>query len=935
MPASGTNTYPRPDHSALQLPCGDQNCQRYFKTAAGRTKHRLSAHPTIPQPVPGSNQHREDDIPHADDVPFIAGDQFEVPRQSSPLPDVNVEFFGPGNHLYRNYHKDLDGRPCDNNGTFLPPGTPPSPPVARPADDWTPFRNRTEFETAEFLYTREQMSGPQIDTLLDLWAATLVQYNDHPPFANHRDLYRTIDSSELGDVPWQSFSVKYCGDKPDINVPPWMDGSYEVWFRDPRDVIRNMLANLLYANEMDYCPYREYASATDERQWKDFMSADWAWDQADEISKDPDTVGATFVPVILGSDKTTVSVGTGNNAYYPLYLSIGNVRNNVRRAHRDAVAVIGFLAMPKTTRAYSEDPRFQKFRRQLFHSSLSKILQTLKPGMTKPEVARFGDGHFRRVIYGLGPYIADYEEQVLLGCIVKRWCARCLAPRLNLDQDALDRCREHVDALVEEGTLLGIWDDYGIVGDLVPFTNDFPRADINQLIAPDLLHQLIKGAFKDHLVDWVEDYLILTHGKREGIIAAVASFSGLRRFPEGRGFKQWTGDDSKALMKVYLPAIEGHVPLDMVRAFRALLEFCYLVRHNIITEKTLVEIRDALARFHHYREVFRDAGVVSTFSLPRQHSLKHYVQLIRLFGAPNGLCSSITETKHIKAVKEPWRRSSRFNALGQMLRTNQRLDKLAALRADFTKRNMLNGTCLSALLAALRGRGRYSGCQQCTCKRKRAKTVSALAVELNIAHLPNLLRQFLFEQIHPDDPRDLSKVPEFHFPGYDGRISVFNSASSRFYSPSDLSGIGGMRTEYIRACPQWRNEYARNDCVFVNTNPELEGMRGFDVARVLCFFSFNFQGITYPCAVIWWFDTIGDSPDDDTRMWVVRPAYHANHAPHISIIHVDSIYRAAHLIPIYGARSVSYDLKYYQSYDTFRAYYVNKYADHHAFEIAF
>ncbi|KAG1869944.1 hypothetical protein F4604DRAFT_1584059, partial [Suillus subluteus] len=648
----------------------------------------------------------------------------------------------------------------------------------------------------------------------------------------------------------------------------------------------------------------------------------------------------------------------------PLYLSIGNVRNNVRRAHRDAVAIIGFLAMPKTTRAYSEDPRFRKFRRQLFHSSLSKILQSLKPGMTKPKVARFGDGHFRRVIYGLGPYIADYEEQVLLGCIVKRWCARCLTPRHDLDQDALDRSREYVDALVEEGTLLGIWDDYGIVGDLVPFTNDFPRADINQLIAPDLLHQLIKGAFKDHLVDWVEKYLILTHGKREGQrimddidrrIAAVASFSGLRRFPEGRGFKQWTGDDSKALMKVYLPAIEGHVPLDIVRTFRALLEFCYLVRRNIITEKTLVEIQDALARFHHYREVFRDAGVVSTFSLPRQHSLKHYIQLIRLFGAPNGLCSSITETKHIKAVKEPWRRSSHFNALGQMLRTNQWLDKLAALRADFTKRNMLDGTCLKEMtmakwMTALQCYKRTSSLREhpvhsldrnplfntnITLERKRAKTVSALAVELNIAHLPNLLRQFLFEQIHPDDPQDLSEVPEFHFPGYDGRISVFNSASSRFYSPSDLSGIGGMCTEYIRACPQWRNEYARNDCVFVNTNPELEGMQGFDVARVLCFFSFTFQGITYPCAVIQWFDTVGNSPDEDTGMWVVRPAYRANHAPHISIIHIDSIYRAAHLIPIYGGQSVSYDLKFYQSYDTFRAYYVNKYADHHAFEIAF
>ena len=46
-----------------------------------------------------------------------------------------------------------------------------------------------------------------------------------------------------------------------------------------------------------------------------------------------------------------------------------------------------------------------------------------------------------------------------------------------------------------------------------PFTNDFPRADINELISPDLLHQVIKGTFKDHLVAWVEDYLVLTHGR--------------------------------------------------------------------------------------------------------------------------------------------------------------------------------------------------------------------------------------------------------------------------------------------------------------------------------------------------------------------------------------------------------------------------------------
>lgn len=150
-----------------------------------------------------------------------------------------------------------------------------------------------------------------------------------------------------------------------------------------------------------------------------------------------------LVPIILGSDKTTVSVATGQHDYYPLYISIGNVHNNVRRAHRNAVVLLGFLAIPKgfvlpilsavtkvanfvsfiASRAVERTVEFRNFRRQLFHSSISAILQPLLQYMTTPDVVRCPDEHFRRAVYSLASYIADYPEQVLLAGIVSGWCA--------------------------------------------------------------------------------------------------------------------------------------------------------------------------------------------------------------------------------------------------------------------------------------------------------------------------------------------------------------------------------------------------------------------------------------------------------------------------------------------------------------------------------
>ena len=68
----------------------------------------------------------------------------------------------------------------------------------------------------------------------------------------------------------------------------------------------------------------------------------------DIIAEDASTHGAMFVPVVAGSDKTTVSVATGHQEYHPVYMSPGNLTNIARCAHGNALLPVAFLPIPKS-----------------------------------------------------------------------------------------------------------------------------------------------------------------------------------------------------------------------------------------------------------------------------------------------------------------------------------------------------------------------------------------------------------------------------------------------------------------------------------------------------------------------------------------------------------------------------------------------------------
>jgi hypothetical protein len=55
-----------------------------------------------------------------------------------------------------------------------------------------------------------------------------------------------------------------------------------------------------------------------------------------------------LVGIAGGLDKTTVSVGTGDVEFHPVYATLTNIKNGMRRAHREGLVPIAFLAIPKS-----------------------------------------------------------------------------------------------------------------------------------------------------------------------------------------------------------------------------------------------------------------------------------------------------------------------------------------------------------------------------------------------------------------------------------------------------------------------------------------------------------------------------------------------------------------------------------------------------------
>ena len=201
-----------------------------------------------------------------------------------------------------------------------------------------------------------------------------------------------------------------------------------------------------------------------------------------------------------------------------------------------------------------------------------------------------------------------------------------------------------------------------------------------------------------------------------------------------------------------------------------------------------------------------------------------------------------------------------------------------------------------------------------------------------------LIQEFIYDQQeHPSglQAQDIPDLPPFY-----EKITIHTSAIATFHAPSDLSGIGGMKREQIHAVDCWRKGPGRCDTLFINTGSDdvddlsTHGILGLEVGHAHLFFSFTLDGVKYPCALVHWFSCTSDIPSPVTGMYIVEPDCLADGQPVTFVVHLDSIFRAAHLLPVFHNHPpLSKRQHHEQTLDLFSEFYVNRYIDHHAFEV--
>ncbi|KAG9094144.1 hypothetical protein FRC06_011116 [Ceratobasidium sp. 370] len=304
---------------------------------------------------------------------------------------------------------------------------------------------------------------------------------------------------------------------------------------------------------------------------------------------------------------------------------------------------------------------------------MESILEPLKKLSLEGEDMLCADGGVRRVHPILAAYIADYPEQCTVACVRESRCPICWVPNDERGDPANEYSfrsqRQTLDALED------YWNGYSAtiktlgIRPVNPFWAELPYVDISCCLTLDMLHQLNKGVFGEHIVQWC--MVILGEDKVDFRTMGMPRFQRLRHFSQGVSvLSQWTGSEAKDLASTFLPVLARCDKAEAITAARSILDFMYRAHLPELSTDDLCTMDRDLAGFHDVKHVFVNPNKKGLLS-----------DEDRFHGSPDGYNTETTECLHIDYVKEAWRTTNHVNATQQMALYLQRQEAWALLCA--------------------------------------------------------------------------------------------------------------------------------------------------------------------------------------------------------------------------------------------------------------
>ncbi|KAG8704785.1 hypothetical protein FRC09_003325 [Ceratobasidium sp. 395] len=561
----------------------------------------------------------------------------------------------------------------------------------------TPIRRATPEELAERRQSHEEV-GPFADEdlfgLMELLMTSGMSGKKRDQFlklnrvdggwASNRDMLIDIDKFLPRGPKWRVKTYEIAGSKGTEYV--------EFWYREGLEAILHLLADPQFVEHLIYQPTKEYADPERKiRKYGETPTCKRMW-ELQEMIGDP---FGTVIPTYLASDKTSLTVYVREQKAHPVYLTIGNLAKGVRRqVSKRGMILVGYLPVTKMECEGNDDKR-RILKSKLFHECMRTLTASLHTAGKQGVEAVCSDGNVRRGYPVFCGAMLDFAEQCKYASIRKPVCPTCGVPAgergdlTNYDTRDVDEILKCMEEHEQDGSARFV--ELGLMP-VEPFWSKLPFVDAGSLFPPDLLHQLYKGVFKDHLLEWSA----FAVGKDElnNRFKAMSPHHGLRHFKHGvLKAARWTGRELKEQTRVYIPTMAGQDP-EVTACARALIEFIFLAHSSSLTSEDLDRMQQCLEIFHENKHIFPEIGAlgeqdqrkkrgpVRTFhGIPKIHNCQHYPYHIMEHGTPDGFNTELPERLHIRDAKEGFRASNKKEVIAQMATHVQRMEAIARHRA--------------------------------------------------------------------------------------------------------------------------------------------------------------------------------------------------------------------------------------------------------------